>query len=65
MDSNDVRSIAQMITQQLVQESSSLPGSVSVGSTPHSTAISQITASIMGGRNEQASKKQKYNGSPS
>ena len=63
LDSSDVRTIAQMITQQLVQESGSVPGSVSVGSSPHSTAISQITASIMGGRNEQANKKQKRNDS--
>ena len=57
LDTLDVRSIAQMVARQL-QGDQSVPGNVSVGSTP-SASISQVTSSLMGGRNSQANKKQR------
>ena len=58
LDVASVRSIAQVLVQQL-QENQSVPGDVSVGAMTNRSAISQITSNIMGGRNDQANKKQK------
>ena len=55
---SDIRTIAQLVKQELQTQDDDIPENVSTKSGP--TALSQVTTSLVGGRNGQANKKQKH-----